>query len=112
MPTFERLPRLETSVRSAEVHLEYEVARFIVRRTQVQTDAERKPVLNTAKLTAREIDILWGIAKGFSYADIADSLGLSRHTVPGHIKSIYRKLEVNTRGEAVFEAVQQGLIRL
>ena len=27
-------------------------------------------------------------------------------------KSIYRKLEVHTRGEAVFEAVQQGLIRL
>ena len=88
------------------------IARFIVRRTQVKTDAERRPVLNTAKLTSREIDILWGIAKGFSYADIADSLGLSRHTVPGHIKSIYRKLEVNTRGEAVFEAVQQGLIRL
>ena len=40
------------------------------------------------------------------------NLGLSRLTVPGHIKSIYRKLEVNTRGEAVFEAVQQGLIRL
>ena len=70
------------------------------------------PSLNTAKLTPREIDILWGIAKGFSYADIADHLGLSRQTVPGHIKSIYRKLEVNTRGEAVFEALQQGLIRL
>jgi DNA-binding NarL/FixJ family response regulator len=69
-------------------------------------------VLNTAKLTPREIDILWGIAKGFSYADIADNLGLSRLTVPGHIKSIYRKLEVNTRGEAVYEALQQGLIRL
>ena len=40
------------------------------------------------------------------------TLSLSRQTVPGHIKSIYRKLEVHTRGEAVFEAVQQGLIRL
>ena len=70
------------------------------------------PQLNTAKLTPREIDILWGIAKGFSYAEIAGHLGMSRQTVPGHIKSIYRKLEVHTRGEAVFEAVQQGLIRL
>ena len=55
---------------------------------------------------------MWGIAKGFSYAEIAGHLGMSRQTVPGHIKSIYRKLEVHTRGEAVFEAVQQGLIRL
>ena len=100
------------------------IARFIVRRTQgqaqgtagaavqAQAKASPLPALNTAKLTPREIDILWGIAKGFSYADIADHLGLSRQTVPGHIKSIYRKLEVNTRGEAVFEALQQGLIRL
>ncbi|HEV2553527.1 MAG TPA: response regulator transcription factor [Bosea sp. (in: a-proteobacteria)] len=89
------------------------IARFIVRRTQAQSDAVPAPQgLNTARLTPREIDILWGIAKGFSYADIAGHLGLSRQTVPGHIKNIYRKLEVNTRGEAVFEALQQGLIRL
>ncbi len=89
------------------------IARFIVRRTQAQASAAAAPhALNTARLTPREIDILWGIAKGFSYADIAGHLGLSRQTVPGHIKNIYRKLEVNTRGEAVFEALQQGLIRL
>jgi DNA-binding NarL/FixJ family response regulator len=88
------------------------IARFIVRRTQSQPEPPPGPVLNTAKLTPREIDILWGIAKGFSYAEIAGHLGLSRQTVPGHIKNIYRKLEVHTRGEAVFEALQQGLIRL
>jgi len=88
------------------------IARFIVRRTQAATEPPPGPQLNTAKLTPREIDILWGIAKGFSYAEIAGHLGMSRQTVPGHIKSIYRKLEVHTRGEAVFEALQQGLIRL
>jgi DNA-binding NarL/FixJ family response regulator len=88
------------------------IARFIVRRTQASAEPAAGPELNTAKLTPREIDILWGIAKGFSYAEIADNLGMSRQTVPGHIKSIYRKLEVHTRGEAVFEAVQQGLIKL
>ncbi|MGQ0683485.1 response regulator [Bradyrhizobium sp.] len=88
------------------------IARFIVRRTQVSVEPPPGPPLNTAKLTPREIDILWGIAKGFSYAEIAGHLGLSRQTVPGHIKSIYRKLEVHTRGEAVFEALQQGLIKL
>ena len=88
------------------------IARFIVRRTQSAGRAAAGPELNTARLTPREIDILWGIAKGFSYAEIATNLGMSRQTVPGHIKSIYRKLEVHTRGEAVFEAVQQGLIKL
>jgi DNA-binding CsgD family transcriptional regulator len=88
------------------------IARFIVRRTQNTPEPPPGPALNTTKLTPREIDILWGIAKGFSYAEIASHLGLSRQTVPGHIKNIYRKLEVHTRGEAVFEAVQQGLIKL
>jgi DNA-binding NarL/FixJ family response regulator len=88
------------------------IARFIVRRTQARAEPPPGPELNTAKLTPREIDILWGIAKGFSYAEIATHLGMSKQTVPGHIKSIYRKLEVHTRGEAVFEAVQQGLIKL
>jgi DNA-binding NarL/FixJ family response regulator len=88
------------------------IARFIVRRTQASAEPPPGPPLNTTKLTPREIDILWGIAKGFSYAEIASHLGLSRQTVPGHIKNIYRKLEVHTRGEAVFEAVQQGLIKL
>jgi DNA-binding NarL/FixJ family response regulator len=88
------------------------IARFIVRRTQAQAVPPPGPELNTARLTPREIDILWGIAKGFSYAEIATHLGMSNQTVPGHIKSIYRKLEVHTRGEAVFEAVQQGLIKL
>jgi DNA-binding NarL/FixJ family response regulator len=88
------------------------IARFIVRRTQASTEPPPGPPLNTTKLTPREIDILWGIAKGFSYAEIAGHLGMSRQTVPGHIKSIYRKLEVHTRGEAVFEALQQGLIKL
>ena len=87
------------------------IARFIVRRTQGRPGQAAPSDLNTARLTPREIDILWGIAKGFSYADIADHLGISRQTVPGYIKTIYRKLEVNTRGEAVFEALQQGLIR-
>jgi DNA-binding NarL/FixJ family response regulator len=88
------------------------IARFIVRRTQANAEPPPGPPLNTTKLTPREIDILWGIAKGFSYAEIAGHLGMSRQTVPSHIKSIYRKLEVHTRGEAVFEALQQGLIKL
>ncbi len=88
------------------------IARYLLRRLQPAVhDAETagKPGLD---LTGRETEILWGIAKGMSYNEIADSLGISRNTLPNHIKSIYRKLEVNSRGEAVFEAVSRRLIQL
>nr|WP_276562462.1 response regulator transcription factor [Hoeflea prorocentri] len=84
------------------------VARFIiqvVQKSQHESNAEEL-------LTEREMDILWGIAKGYTYKDVAEKLGISGNTVPTHIKNIYRKLEVNSRGEAVFEAIQRGLINI
>ncbi|WP_451976548.1 response regulator [Azospirillum endophyticum] len=86
------------------------IARHIIRQTQAALPAaadEPVPVL-----TPREMDILWGIAKGFTYNDIAGRLGISRQTVPSHIKNIYRKLEVNSRSEAVYTAVERKLIKL
>jgi len=61
-------------------------------------------------LTKRESEVLGLVVKGFMYAEIGTSLGVSVHTVTTHIKRIYRKLSVNSRGEAVFEAMQLGLI--
>lgn len=63
-------------------------------------------------LTPREMEVLWGIAKGFSYAQIALQLGISANTVPSHVKAIYRKLRVDNRSSAVYEAVQYGIIQL
>jgi DNA-binding NarL/FixJ family response regulator len=63
-------------------------------------------------LTPREMDILWGIAKGFTYGELADRLQISKQTVPVHIRNIYRKLEANNRSEAVYEASRRGLIKL
>ncbi|MGE0313403.1 MAG: response regulator [Lautropia sp.] len=63
-------------------------------------------------LTLKETDVLRLLAKGFSYAEIASSLEVTVHTVSTHIKSLYRKLAVRSRGEAVFEAVQLGLIQV
>ena len=85
------------------------VARHIVRQMQAHDahDPEQRPIL-----TPREIDILYAVAKGLIYDDIAEQFGLSSHTVASHIKSIYRKLEVNSRSEAVFEAVSRKIIRL
>ncbi len=85
------------------------VARHILR--QLGSGPQERPP-DAAVLTQRETDILWGVAKGLTYHEIADSLGVSRKTVPNYIKSIYRKLAVGNRGEAVYEAVRQRLIRL
>lgn len=61
-------------------------------------------------LSPREQEVLQLIARGFSYAEIARLQAVSVHTVQTHIKNLYRKLAVRSRGEAVFEATQLGLL--
>lgn len=90
------------------------IARTIVRRVQSKPDSPSAtpPTEPVPSLTERETDILWGVAKGLTYGDIAERLGISRNTVLTHIKNIYRKLEVNSRGEAVFAAINHNIINL
>ncbi len=66
---------------------------------------------NDAGLTERQDEILQLLAKGLRFSDIARALGISAHTVTAHVRVIYEKLEVSSRGEAVFEAQQRRLIR-
>ena len=64
------------------------------------------------QLTPREDDVLQCIARGFKYNEVADMLEMSVHTVRSHIKHIYKKLEVGSRSEAVYEAVKLGIVTL
>lgn len=61
-------------------------------------------------LSERESEILQFVARGFSNREIADLTGLSRFTIEGYTKSIYRKLAVSSRTAAVFEAKSIGLL--
>jgi DNA-binding NarL/FixJ family response regulator len=63
-----------------------------------------------ALLSDRETEALNLLARGFTYAECADLLGISPHTVGSHVKNIYRKLEVSSRAEAVFEASSLGIL--
>lgn len=63
-------------------------------------------------LTDRERVVLDLIVKGLPYQEAAAALGITRNTVASHVKSIYRKLEVGSRGEAVFEALSRGLVKV
>ena len=47
--------------------------------------------------------MLTGIAKGFSYGEVASALQISTNTVRTHIRRLYEKLSVNSRTEAVYE---------
>lgn len=60
------------------------------------------------RLTDRELTILNMIARGLTYAEVAQAASISVHTVGDHIKSIYRKLDVNSKSEAIHEARQLG----
>ncbi|MGJ7535421.1 MULTISPECIES: response regulator [unclassified Variovorax] len=64
-----------------------------------------------APLTRRERKILELVSQGLSNRDMAESLSISRLTVECHTKNIYRKLAVNSRTEAVFQARRHGLLR-
>jgi len=71
----------------------------------------RSPNAENNPLAARETEILQLLAKGMSFNEIGEILGISPHTVTAHIKKIYRKLAVHSRGEAVYEASQMGLLK-
>ncbi|MCK8494545.1 MULTISPECIES: response regulator [Spirosoma] len=62
------------------------------------------------KLSVRELDIVKGLVSGYSYKLIADELHISIDTVRSHIRSIYDKLQVNSKTEAVLKAMREGLV--
>lgn len=87
------------------------IARYLLRRFRT---IEGAPAVEPAvpRLSVREREVLGLIVKGFSYAEAARLTGTSPHTVTAHVRNIYRKLEVHSRGEAVYEALQLGLVKL
>ena len=63
-------------------------------------------------LSDREIEVLRLMAGGQSNKDIADHLSITQSTVKTHITSIFQKLNVTTRTEAVTNALKKGIIQL
>lgn len=61
-------------------------------------------------LTPRELDVLRLAARGLTNRGIGHELGVSHRTVQGHLASIYSKLGVGSRTEAVTEALRRGWI--
>ncbi len=82
------------------------VNHFFTTHPEPESDPELKP------LTARERDVLLGMARGYRQKEIAVNLTMSRHTVDSHIRSIYDKLHAHSAAEAVAKGLVTGEIRL
>lgn len=74
--------------------------------------ALHRPRTSRLLLSRREVDVLSRLAEGMSNKEIAAALHISYSTVKNHISSIYAKLGVGTRTEALLEIQKQGLDKL
>lgn len=72
---------------------------------------QRSPTDRASAPTLRERELIHMLARGLTYSEAAHAMGISVHTVTDYIKAIYRKLDVNSKNEAIYEARNQGWIR-
>lgn len=90
------------------------LARLLLKRFQTKADVSATPDESvsdgSAPFSGREGDVLKLVAQGYVNKEIARKLGISGHTVGGHIKNLYRKLSVHTRVQAVRIAQARGLV--
>lgn len=75
-------------------------------RTKRDKDLQRR----VERLTPRELEILQSMAEGASPEEIAEDLGMSRHTLRTHTQNILTKLAVHSKTEAVVAAIRLGKV--
>lgn len=85
------------------------IARYLLGEFTTAPSTNSEKVANGA-LSAREQEILTFVSKGYTSKEIATMLDVSFHTVNAHVKKIYKKLSVNNRTEAIYEATRQGIL--
>ena len=73
---------------------------------------ERKPEPAHAELTPREKEVLLALARGLSNEEIAKELVISEKTVKTHLGSIFGKLQVQGRSQAMLYAIREGLVEV
>lgn len=82
------------------------VARHVVRAFQ-RLMPRPAPVPGVETLTSRELEIVRGIEDGLSYKLIASRHDISLDTVRNHIRSVYRKLHINSKGELLARTLRR-----
>jgi DNA-binding NarL/FixJ family response regulator len=104
------LVRAVRAVHRGESALDHAVTQKVV--SQLVTGRPLGAQATVEALTDREAEVLRLAAKGQTNKAIGRALGISDRTVQGHLANIYGKLNVNSRTEAVTEALRQGWIAI
>lgn len=102
-------PRILEAIRSAAAGgapMSPEVARKVL-----AVFRQLRPATDDHGLTAKERELLALLADGHSYLNAAHTLGITINTVRNHVRSIYDKLHVHTKSEAVAKALKHGILR-
>ena len=64
------------------------------------------------KLTERELQVMYYVAEGLNNYEVAERMYLSVHTIKAHLESIYSKLSVHNKIQALVYAIKNNLINL
>ena len=102
MPPAELVQAVE-QVHAGGAPMSMQIARKVVNHFQ----QIKRPSSEMEKLTKREQEILALLAKGYLYKEIADQLGISLSTVRAHLHTVYEKLHVQSRTQAVVKFLGQ-----
>jgi len=107
----EEVTRAIRAVHKGEPVLDPIIARKVLNRLRFPGKVPRVGI-PSEHLSKREIDVIRLAAKGMSNKGIADELHLSRRTVEGNLRTIFNKLGVGSRTEAVIKAMRKGWLTL
>src|SRR4029453_15266400 len=106
-PVVDVVDAVRRAHRGEPIHRPAEVNRAIRTmraRSKQDTELERR----VERLTPRELEILQAMAEGLSPEQIAEGLGMSRHTLRTHTQNILTKLGVHSKTDAVVAALRLG----
>ncbi len=99
------------AVHNGEPVLGPAVLRKVINRSRTPAKAARRERLAEG-LSDREMSVIRLAARGLGNKQIADELALSPRTVEGHLRSIFSKLAVGSRTEAVLHGIRKGWLSM
>lgn len=105
-----QLPEAIATVLAGKVYLAPEVATCFFRRFQ-DLASQSLPLVKSLHLTEREQDVLHWLVQGEPNTEIARHLFVTVATVKAHLTSIFEKLGVSSRTQAIVKALRLGLVK-